>query len=807
MNEQINPAFHSDSVAYLEGLSQVLQKQSEHLPLSSHAKNTQIDAIQFGRSGIAEFGPKLSEDSASSINHILRTQVSQDAIQNAFRSLISVEYFENFLHTKYVGQKRFSIEGCDSAIVFLESLINKAQADHAQEVILGMSHRGRLNALYHVLHKPLEKILMEFEGIEEAAKGSGDVKYHKGFTRIIYKPNGILTIRLVDNPSHLESVFPVVEGEARGYLDSGIPHAHVLPIVFHGDASFAGQGVVYETFQLHRLSAYTVQGTIHLIVNNKIGFTATPEEFMSMKSCTDVAHAFNIPVFHVEADDLEGVLLASRAAYWIRQNLKSDVIIDLIGNRRWGHNESDEPAFTSPVLYDDIRKQSRFRKRVSVSLVEQGLIAPGFLEAEEKRLEEKFSATYEKIHSRTSAQKYEISSRIEEHSLLVKSHDTVIQEEMLKSIIRDLLSVPEHFSSHHGLQRQIEQRRHKFEELGLNFSVDWAFAESIALSSLCRQVIPVRLIGQDTPRGTFSQRHAVWFDQQGENSYYPIRNGLKDPNLFQVWNSSLSENAALAFEYGYSLARPDSFVAWEAQFGDFVNGAQVVIDQYLSSSEQKWGSPSHLVLLLPHGYEGQGPEHSSSRLERFLQLSAQNNWVIAQPTTPLQYMMLIRRHMSESFPVKPLIVMTPKSLLRNPECVSKAIEATTTGFQTILHDGRSQAQTLILCSGKVYYDYQVQVFERFKDSVSFMRIEQLYPLPRAAIAQVMAQMTNLKKIIWLQEEPENMGANWYIHEQLEIPLISICRQASASPAVGIHRVHENEETIIRETLFSALENS
>ncbi len=808
MNDQVNTLIHSDSVAYLEGLSHILQAQSQQYKSQTTQENPKMDVIRFGRSAYAELPPDFPMNSISILHSTLNTQVSQESILDAFRSLISVEYFENFLHTKYVGQKRFSIEGCDSAIVLLEKLVSKAQADGASEVVLGMSHRGRVNALYHVLHKPLEKILMEFEGVEEGSAGSGDVKYHKGYTRITYKTSGTFRVQLIDNPSHLESVFPVVEGEARGHLDSGMPHEHVLPIVFHGDASFAGQGVVYETFQLHQLPAYTVQGTIHVVINNKIGFTAKPEEFMSMNCCTDIAHAFNIIVLHVEADDLEGVLQACNAAYLIRQTLKQDVIIDLIGVRRWGHNESDEPAFTNPIAYGEIRKQLHFRKRVGDLLIETGRIPSGFLEAEEKILHDTFSHAYDQVRSKVYPnQKMQVSSRIEEHALLLQSHKTQIPEAELQSIIKDLLTIPEGFTFHHGLVRQIEQRKALFEKVGLQLDLDWGFAESIALSSLCRQKIPVRLIGQDTPRGTFSQRHAVWFDQQGEQAYYPIRNGLDKPELFGVWNSSLSENAALAFEYGYSLSRPEAFVAWEAQFGDFVNGAQVVLDQYIASSEQKWGRPSHLVLLLPHGYEGQGPEHSSSRLERFLQLSGQDNWVIAQPTTPLQYMMLLRRHMNESFPVKPMVVMTPKSLLRNPECVSKAIDATTTDFQTILHDGYTTAKAVILCSGKVFYDYARDVYEKFQDGVSIIRIEQLYPFPAQEIQQLLAQYTEHTKVIWLQEEPENMGANWYIHEQLKIPMISLCRPVSASPAVGIHRLHEHEDTILRQTLFSILESA
>ncbi len=811
-----NTQIHSDSLSYLEALQGISQGSNQEIIEKGQFRS--IDqrydqserSFSFGSTGELELpsGYAASEQILS----LLKQSVPEDQIVEALKFLIGVEYFENFFHTKYTGQKRFSIEGCDTAIVILEELIKHAMTDRLDEVVLGMSHRGRVNALYHILHKPLERIILEFEGVEEGFLGAGDVKYHKGFTRISQKNGHLLRIQLLDNPSHLESIFPVAEGYSRGLIDQKTS-AGILPIIFHGDAAFSGQGVVYESFQLSKLKPYNVSGTLHVVINNRIGFTATPQEFQSVTHCTDIAHTFDIPVFHVHADDLVGVLTAINTAYWIKQHLHSDVIIDLIGERKWGHNEGDEPAFTSPSRYQDIRGKKRFHHRVIDRLKGDYTLVNQFIEHEIKLEEESLKQLFAKAfeHTRKRLQempKIERFSSLKEHSLLVSDIDTKLSKTELETIIKNLLEIPEGFDLHQGLFRQIENRRKKFSDSGINMEMDWGFAESIAFSSLCRAGVPIRLIGQDTPRGTFSQRHALWIDQTYEQIYCPIQNGLSDPLLFSVSNSSLSEYAALGFEYGYSLARPEALVVWEAQFGDFANGAQIIFDQYLSASEQKWGRSSRLVVLLPHGYEGQGPEHSSCRLERFLQLSAQNNWVVAQPSTPIQYMMLLRRHMSETFPVKPLIVVTPKSLLRNHLCVSKVSEALYKNFSLCLWDSNMQAESLILCSGKVYYDLQaIKSLQENIERLSVLRIEQLYPVPIQEIVQIMKQMASLKKVIWLQEEPENMGANWFISQHIpaylpeSVEWVSISRPEAASPATGIHLLHEKEQDFIVQTLL------
>ena len=698
--------------------------------------------------------------------------ITRDEQFEIVKKLSESEVFETFLHTRYVGQKRFSIEGAETLIPMLSEIIELSECD---ECIIGMPHRGRLNVMVNLLNKSFQDIFIEFEDIQTDFEGSGDVKYHKGYSSEVTRTNGKnVKVTLAANPSHLESVDAVVEGMARAKKNA-------LPVLVHGDAAISGQGIVYETLQLSRLSGYKTGGTIHIVINNHIGFTTLPEDSRSNVYCTDIAKSFGMPIFHVNAEDPEACLKAVKLAVSLRDQLHTDVCIDLNCYRKYGHNESDEPAFTQPLLYQKIRKKPSIRSQYIEKL--------GLSLNEVKKIDEDMRRKMQGAHiaitnSNTTGAKVRVQA--------VTQVDTRVSEERLHTLLNLITQVPEGFSLHPRIQQQFSHRMK-------SDTVDWAGAESLAFASLLQDGVYIRCSGQDTRRGTFSQRHGMLVDQETEARYFPLESIRKDG--FELIDSPLSEFAALGFEYGFSIARPDALVIWEAQFGDFANGAQVLIDQYIASGEQKWGSKSRLALFLPHGYEGQGPEHSSARIERFLTLCACNNICVTHPTTPSQFFHLLRRQALEPC-FKPLIVFTPKGLLRYPKCQSALQELATGQFHEILYEENPDAKKVIFCQGRVYYD----LLEVRKQDTVIVRIEQLYPFETSMIEKIISYYALAQEYMWVQEEPENMGAWNYIKDLIRpllpknSPLVYRGRPASSSPAVGSHRVHNEELKSLMESL-------
>ncbi len=713
------------------------------------------------------------------------------------------EAFETFLHTSYIGQKRFSLEGAETALPMLETLLRDAADEDMTEVVIGMAHRGRLNVLAHIVGKSYGQIFGEFEEVDPSSTlGSGDVKYHLGAHGEYETDDGKkLAVRVASNPSHLEAVNPVVEGMVRALQDrSGdTEREKILPVLLHGDASFSGQGVVAETLNLSLLEGYRTGGTVHLIINNQIGFTTRPDDLRSSLYTTDVAKMVRSPIFHVNGDHPEEAVRVMRHALAFRQKFKRDVVVDLVCYRRWGHNEGDDPSYTSPILYDLISKHRSVRKRYTEHLLRRGDFD---LETAEKALED-FRKRLREVHDEVRAVQLEpptIESFGEEFENAGEAPDLATpSDEALREILAGLQRTPEGFETHPKLGRQLEQRRTRYDK----DQIDWALAEALAFGSLVLDGVPVRLSGEDSGRGTFSQRHAVLHDRSTAKSWIPLANLAPDQAPFHVYDSLLSEFAVLGFEYGYSVNYPEALVMWEAQFGDFNNGAQVIIDQFIASAESKWGQLSSLVMLLPHGYEGQGPEHSSARLERFLQLAARGNLRVAYPSTPAQYFHMLRAQASHD-DRRPLIVMTPKSLLRLPACVSSAAELSGGSFCAVLADERraSGARRLVLCSGKVYYDLLEARDELDADDVAVARLELIYPFPKDAIRDLLTKHPALEEIVWAQEESQNMGAWSYVHERLRelLPdgtkLRYAGRHRSASPATGSHRRHLKEQAAL-----------
>jgi len=739
---------------------------------------------------------------------------SRERKKAIYNNLNRAELLETFLHTKYVGQKRFSIEGGETLIPMLSELVSRSANLGVSEFVLGMAHRGRLNVLAHILNKSYEQIFFEFHEnyIPESFEYSWDVKYHKGFVADILYGSKSLKITLVPNPSHLEAVDPVVQGQTfakqfNGCLDS--KKNSVLPILVHGDAAFTGQGVVYETLQLSKLNGYGCGGTIHIIVNNQIGFTTLPSEYSSMQSCTDIAKGFGFPVFHVNAEDPESAIYVIDLACEMRNRFGCDVIIDLICYRKYGHNESDEPAFTQPLKYKQIAKKRSIRH-----LYLQQLIAEGVLDGvEAQQLEGELRNTLQSSFKELNPNKRGAPSLIDSKSSSFAHLQTGVPLPRLQAITTATSSVPPNFSIHPKLLRLLKDREGMVNgEKNLDGSslktLDWGMCELLAFGSLLCEGKNIRLSGQDSCRGTFSHRHAVWIDQKENSSYVSLNHLQPEQGYFDVINSPLSEFAVMGFELGYSIANPSSLVLWEAQFGDFCNGAQVTIDQFLSTGEQKWGQVSGLVLLLPHGYEGQGPEHSSGRMERFLTLCGQNNLQVVNPSTPAQFFHLLRRqaHMAEK---KPLIVFTPKSLLRHPECKSAVNELILGSFQEILDDTEApnSATTIVACSGHIYYDLIAERQRLQQKDIAIIRIEQLYPLHVDRIEEIISKYTHADKFLWVQEEPMNMGAASFVAASFaqivgeEMIFQQIGRPISASPAVGSYLIHKKQTEKIFEAVF------
>ncbi len=733
--------------------------------------------------------------------------------------LSQVEGLERFLHRAYLGQKRFSIEGTDMMLPMLDLAIEEAANTGTEKVVVGMAHRGRLNLLAHIVGTQYDTLLREFEGAPQQAgaplllsAGTGDVKYHHGARGSFPLQNGGgVEVRLAPNPSHLEFVNPVVQGMTRAYQYGGndatdeLDHAAVVPFLIHGDAAFAGEGIVAETLNLARLTAYTVGGAVHIIANNQVGFTTNPSAGRSTRYASDVAKGFDIPVLHVNADDPEACLACVRVAMAYRATFHDDIVIDLVGYRRHGHNEGDEPSYTQPILYQKIADHPTVRTLWVEALVERGVITNDEARAKEEEVLETLREAQARVKAEKEGSSIDPLPPAPPQPEPIHA-ETTVELKALRSVNAAALAVPDGFTIHPKLKRQLAGRGADF---GANTALDWGHAETLALGSLLLEGVPIRVTGQDSERGTFSHRHLVLHDAETGARVTPL--GEVGEARFEVYNSALSEAAALGFEYGFSTVAQTELVIWEAQFGDFVNVAQVILDQFIASGRSKWGQLSRLTLLLPHGYEGQGPEHSSARLERFLQLCAEDNMRVAYPTTPAQFFHLLRLQ-ALGTPQRPLIVMSPKSLLRHPRATSPVSELTSGGFHRVLPDpvteGHEEAITrLILCSGKVYYDHLTAEGRQELKHVSVGRVEQLYPFPASEIQALVERYPALEEVIWTQEEPWNMGALSYIGPRLRavvprsIRLRHVSRPERASPAEGRFKSHEaKQEKLIRESL-------
>jgi 2-oxoglutarate dehydrogenase E1 component len=731
---------------------------------------------------------------------------SRDEQTAILDSLTRAEGIERYLNTRFVGQKRFSLEGSETLIPMLDDLIQRAGEAGVQELVIGMAHRGRLNVLVNVLGKSPSDLFSEFEGAYDLArlKGSGDVKYHKGYSADVRTPGGNVHIALAFNPSHLEIVNPVVEGSVRARQDrrGDSLGEQVLPLLIHGDAAFAGQGVVAETFQLSQTRAFYTGGTIHIVINNQIGFTTSdPRDSRSTSYCSDIAKMVEAPVFHVNGDDPEAAVAAVRLALRYRQVFHKDVVIDLVAYRRLGHNEADEPSATQPVMYNAIREHPSTRTIYARKLIEAGVMTQ---EAVDKSADDYRAALDEGRNPNQAAlgmigNQYTVDWSRYHQASLNDSVNTGLPDAELKRLAAIVNTVPPTHKLHPRVQRIMEDRRRMAnDEIGC----DWGFAETLAYASLLAANFHVRLVGQDSRRGTFFHRHAALIDQATGEVYTPLAHVASDPRAFMVADSLLSEEAVLGFEYGYSTTSPDTLVIWEAQFGDFANGAQVVIDQFISSGEAKWGRLSGLTLFLPHGYEGQGPEHSSARLERFLQLCAEHNMQVVVPSTPAQMFHLLRRQMLRHVR-KPLVVMTPKSLLRHRLSVSAMADLARGRFQQIIEEveplNDAAVTRVVFCSGKVYYDLAEYRRAEGITNVAIVRIEELYPFPIEEYARVIGRYKNAKEIVWCQEEPQNQGAWYQIRHRLQEPLgkshelFYAGRPGAAAPASGIHALHVRQQ--------------
>ena len=716
------------------------------------------------------------------------------------------EGLEKSLGSKYPGTKRFGLEGGESLIPMLTEMVQRGGSLGAQEMVLGMAHRGRLNVLINILGKNPSELFAEFEGRASYEK-SGDVKYHQGFSSNVMTPGGELHLALAFNPSHLEIVSPVVEGSVRARQerrddDTGV---RVVPIVVHGDAAFAGQGVVMETFQMSQTRAYHTGGTIHIVLNNQVGFTTSKrEDARSTEYCTDIAKMVQAPIFHVNADDPEAVLFVTQMAVDFRTEFKKDVVIDLICYRRRGHNEADEPSVTQPLMYEAIKQHPTTRDIYAARLISEGLLSADEDKAEVERYRESLDRDEPLVSGLVSEPNKSLFvdwSPYLGHDWNLQT-DTRMDLQEMQTLAQETNLAPENFPLQRQVSRILEDRR----KMGAGaMPINWGFAETLAYASLLKEGYPVRLTGQDVGRGTFSHRHAVLHNQKDESVHVPLQHVSEDQAPFVIYDSLLSEEAVLAFEYGYATTMPQGLVIWEAQFGDFANGAQVVIDQFITSGEHKWSRLCGLTMLLPHGYEGQGPEHSSARLERFMQLCAEHNIQICVPSTPAQVFHMLRRQAIRPLR-KPLVVMSPKSLLRHKEAVSTIEELADGRFHNVLDEtdelDKNSVNRVIMCSGKVYYDLRAARRERELGNIAILRMEQLYPFPEAELLQVLGAYPNLEDAVWCQEEPMNQGA-WYasqhhmrrvIHRhKVDVYLRYVGRDGSAAPAAGYMALHVEQQ--------------
>lgn len=730
------------------------------------------------------------------------------------KKLIAAEGLERYLHVKFVGQKRFSLEGGESLIPLMDDLVQRAGAQGVQEISIGMAHRGRLNVLVNILGKLPKDLFEEFEGKRrDMSLSSGDVKYHQGFSSDIQTAAGVTHLSLAFNPSHLEIVSPVVEGSvrARQVRREDIHHNHIIPFIIHGDAAFSGQGVVMETFSMSQARGFNTGGSIHLVINNQIGFTTSnPQDARSTPYCTDPAKMVLAPIFHVNADDVEAVIFITRLALEYRMTFNKDVVIDLVCYRRHGHNEADEPSATQPIMYKEIKQHATTRSLYAEQLITKKIITAeedkAFYEAYRTKLDKGQAVVDELLQNDVNVYAVDWTPYIGQS--WDEKVDTTFPKERLSVLAKKLFILPDDFT----LQAQVGKvmkDRNKMTQGDL--PIDWGYAENLAYATLLDQGYSIRLTGQDSGRGTFAHRHAIVYDQKTGEAYLPLAHLKEQQPEILIIDSLLSEEAVLAFEYGYATTDPETLVIWEAQFGDFANGAQVVIDQFISSGEAKWGRLCGLALFLPHGYEGMGPEHSSARLERFLQLCAEQNIQVCVPTTPAQTFHMIRRQMIRPYR-KPLVVMTPKSLLRHKMAVSTLDDLATGEFYPVLDEidaiDRKKVTRVILCSGKVYYDLLTKRREDKREDVAIIRVEQLYPFPEALLTDYLKRYPKAKEIIWCQEEPQNQGA-WYCSQHHLYNCLSkdqklryVGRKSAASPAVGYTGLHIEQQKALVEEAFA-----
>ena len=754
--------------------------------------------------------------------HALRDEATHEKRLNSLCWVLEAEAFENFIGKRFLGEKRFSNEGGEGAMIILNAILEACPSRGVKEIEMGMTHRGRLNILANFVRKSLTTLLYEFTPNYEPGlvAGDGDVKYHLGYESIREVPDGKVRVSLAANPSHLEAVNSIVEGKARARqrvlhegLDGEIDRGMVLPILLHGDAAFAGQGSVAEVLNLSQLKGYRTGGTIHLIINNQIGFTTSPADARSTAYATDVAKMVEAPILHVNGEEPMEIYWASLFALDFRQKFGRDIVLDMYCYRRQGHNEADQAAFTQPIVAKKIAERTPFGKIYKQQLVDQGVITLADVDALEQAIWDKLEEGYQKmlvLQEAGDRTAFSGSTGVVQDPYSHAPVPTGIDRHRFQQIGKTLTTAPEGFHLNPTLEKRFLPRR--VESLAHDGPIDWAFAESLAFGSLLLEGTPVRLSGQDCRRGTFSQRHAVFYDYENRERYIPLEHLDPQQAKFCVHNSFLSEFAVLGFDYGYSLSYPSMLTLWEAQFGDFSNGAQVIIDQFISSAESKWQTPSDLVMLLPHGYEGMGPEHSSARLERFLQLCAEKNMIVGNFSTPAQYFHALRRQKHRDFR-KPLILMTPKSLLGRPEAVSQESDFLEgTCFQEILPDTQvfanpADVERLIFCSGKVYYDLMAHRQEKGIENAAIIRIEQLYPFHREMVEAIISQYHNASHFVWCQEEPLNMGAWSYIFPRLERAVGAKIRYAgrgtASSPAAGSKAMHYREQKELLTQAFTA----
>ncbi|MEA5045390.1 MAG: 2-oxoglutarate dehydrogenase E1 component, partial [Petrimonas sp.] len=806
----------------------------ENFNLSESDLDTEFEAgkeIGIGRATLREIVDHLSETYCKSIGVEYRYMTKPEIVQwlqqkmegsrnretlskekklHILDRLIEASGFEDYMHRKYVGQKRFSLEGSEAIIPALDAIVSHGGAYDVNDIVMGMAHRGRLNVLTNIMKKPYSQVFRGFtaENYEEEIM-YGDVKYHLGYNNTIDYEGRKISVSLAPNPSHLETVGPVVEGIAKAKLENehDFQYNQVLPVLIHGDAAIAGQGVVYETIQFSKLDGYKTGGTIHIVINNQVGFTTNYLSGRSSTYCTDVAKVTQSPVFHVNGDDVEAMVYVAKLALEFRQKFNIDVFIDLLSYRKYGHNEGDEPRFTQPKLYDIIARHKNPREIYAEKLIGQGVLTQQEYETRVADFHKVLDRAYETANESTQLNIQLFLEEKYKGIRLPKAEDfetvanTKISKEMFLELAHNITSLPRGKNFYNKTVRLFAQRASMIE----SDSYDWAMGELMAYASLAKENYPVRLSGQDSERGTFSHRHAEIITEDGEEKYFPLKNLGGEHAMVRVYNSPLNEYGVLGFEYGYSLANPFGLTIWEAQFGDFFNVGQVIVDQYISSAKEKWGVKSGLVLFLPHGYEGQGAEHSSGRIERFLSLCANYNMQVVNPTTPANHFHAIRRQLHRDIRV-PLISFTPKSLLRHPDCTSTIADFTEGHFREIIAGNEpgssSKVTRLLLCSGKIYYELAAARKEAHAEHVSIIRIEQLYPFPEKQLKEVLKGYSKNTELVWVQEEPLNMGAALFVKQQMgDCKLRIISRPPSGVTAEGLtalHKIHQTE--IIKEAM-------